>query len=105
MRFNTGLFTVALTTAALTANTVNAGDNWAVIIASSCGYDNYRHQSDAHHAYQLLLSQGMDPEKIIFFACDDIADNEENPFPGEIFNSPYGDNVYDSSIIDYRGRE
>jgi len=28
-----------------------AADNWAVIIASSCGYDNYRHQADAHHAY------------------------------------------------------
>ena len=31
--------------------TAMAGDNWAVIIASSCGYDNYRHQADAHHAY------------------------------------------------------
>ena len=32
-------------------STVQAGDNWAVIIASSCGYDNYRHQADAFHAY------------------------------------------------------
>ena len=47
----------------------------------------------------------MDPDKIIFMACDDIADHPENPFPGEIFNSPYGDNVYDPNIIDYRGKE
>ena len=47
----------------------------------------------------------MDPEKIIFMACDDIANAPENPFPGEIFNSPYGDNVYDPEIIDYRGKE
>ena len=57
-----------------------AKDNWAVIIASSCGYDNYRHQADAHHAYQILIEQGMDPDKIIFMACDDIATAEENPF-------------------------
>jgi len=79
-----------------------AGDNWAVIIASSCGYDNYRHQADAFHAYQILIEQGMDPEKIIFMACDDIATAEENPFPGEIFNDPNGDNVYDSDALDYR---
>lgn len=45
----------------------------------------------------------MDPEKIIFMACDDIQDAEENPFPGEIFNDPNGDNVYDSEALDYRG--
>ena len=78
-------------------------ENWAVIIASSCGYDNYRHQADAHHSYQILIDQGMDPEKIIFFACDDIAYHEDNPFPGEIFNEPTGDNVYDADSIDYSG--
>ena len=45
----------------------------------------------------------MDPDKIIFFACDDIAYHEDNPFPGEIFNEPTGDNVYDADTIDYSG--
>ena len=44
----------------------------------------------------------MDPEKIIFMACDDIATAEENPFKGEIFNDPNGDNVYDAEALDYR---
>ena len=66
--------------ASLFATLTQAKDNWAVIISSSCGYDNYRHQADAHHAYQLLIEQGMDPDKIIFMACDDIATAEENPF-------------------------
>lgn len=83
--------------------TAMAGDNWAVIIASSCGYDNYRHQADAHHAYQMLIEQGMDPDKIIFMACDDIATASENPFQGEIFNDPNGDNVYDPDALDYTG--
>ena len=70
----------ALSALLLTAQVVMAGENWAVIIASSCGYDNYRHQADAHHAYQILIQRGMDPDKIIFMACDDIADAAENPF-------------------------
>ena len=78
-------------------------ENWAVVIASSCGYDNYRHQADAHHAYALLVEQGIPLDNIIFFACDDIAYHEENPFPGEIFNEPSGDNVYDPDSIDYSG--
>lgn len=78
-------------------------ENWAVIIASSCGYDNYRHQADAHHAYALLVEQGIPLDNIIFFACDDIAYHEDNPFQGEIFNEPNGDNVYDPDSIDYTG--
>ena len=79
-------------------------ENWAVLVASSCGYDNYRHQADAFHAHSILVEQGMDPEKIIFMACDDIASSEENPFPGMIFNNPNGENVYDPNAIDY-GRD
>ena len=76
---------------------------WAVLVAGSKGWDNYRHQADAHHAYALLVEQGIPLDNIIFFACDDIAYHEENPFPGEIFNEPSGDNVYDPDSIDYSG--
>ena len=44
----------------------------------------------------------MDPDKIIFMACDDIANAMENPFQGQIFNDPEGDNVYDPFAIDYK---
>ena len=43
-----------LATGGLLLNAAKA-ENWAVVIASSCGYDNYRHQADAHHAYALLV--------------------------------------------------
>ena len=29
-----------------------AAEHWAVIVAGSSGYGNYRHQADACHAYQ-----------------------------------------------------
>uniref|UniRef100_A0AC34F159 Legumain n=1 Tax=Panagrolaimus sp. ES5 TaxID=591445 RepID=A0AC34F159_9BILA len=35
---------------------------------------------------------------------DDIANNEKNPYPGEIYNIPNGKNVYEGVKIDYSGK-
>lgn len=77
--------------------------NWAVLAAGSKTYENYRHQADLCGAYHLLRSKGFAPEKIIAMAYDDIAKNEENPFPGQIFNEPDGDDVYAGCELDYTG--
>ena len=77
------------------------GTRWAVLIAGSNGYWNYRHQSDVCHAYQLLRKGGLKDENIIVFMYDDIANNEENPRPGVIINSPQGDDVYAGVPKDY----
>lgn len=37
-------------------------------------------------------------------AYDDIADNSNNPFPGKLFNKTNGPNVYDASVVDYKGK-
>ncbi|KAI8530998.1 hypothetical protein RHMOL_Rhmol11G0103400 [Rhododendron molle] len=79
------------------------GTRWAVLIAGSNGYWNYRHQSDVCHAYQLLRKGGLKDENIIVLMYDDIASNEENPRPGIIINSPDGDNVYSGVPKDYTG--
>ncbi|CDW73723.1 peptidase c13 family protein [Stylonychia lemnae] len=44
----------------------------------------------------------MSEENIIVFAYDDIAENSENIFPGQIFNKPYGEDVYKGCKIDYK---
>lgn len=36
-------------------------------------------------------------------AYDDIANSRQNPFPGQIFNAPNGQDVYAGCKIDYRG--
>ena len=36
-------------------------------------------------------------------AYDDIANNANNPFPGQLFNKTNGPNVYDASAVDYKG--
>jgi legumain len=57
-------------------------DHWAVIIAGSNTYSNYRHQADAFHAYQIMKNNGIPEDQIILFAYDDIANSIRNPFPG-----------------------
>ncbi|GMH22761.1 hypothetical protein Nepgr_024604 [Nepenthes gracilis] len=34
------------------------GTRWAVLVAGSSGYGNYRHQADVCHAYQILKRGG-----------------------------------------------
>jgi legumain len=79
------------------------GTRWAVLIAGSSGYWNYRHQADVCHAYQLLKKGGLKDENIVVFMYDDIAFNVENPRQGIIINSPHGDDVYDGVPKDYTG--
>ncbi|CAH8369523.1 unnamed protein product [Eruca vesicaria subsp. sativa] len=81
----------------------SAGTKWAVLVAGSRGYWNYRHQADVCHAYQLLRKGGVKEENIVVFMFDDIAKNKENPRPGIIINSPNGDCKLWAS--DYTGDE
>nr|XP_016467355.1 PREDICTED: vacuolar-processing enzyme beta-isozyme 1-like [Nicotiana tabacum] len=67
---------------------------WAVLVAGSNGYGNYRHQADVCHAYQILKRGGLKDENIVVFMYDDIAKSELNPRPGVIINHPNGSDVY-----------
>ena len=86
-----------------------AGEKWAVLVAGSNTYANYRHQSDVFHAYQMLIKNNFNPERIITFAYDDIANNVKNPFRGKVFNKPThneaGVDVYADVKIDYKGKD
>jgi len=80
---------------------------WAVLVAGSDGWWNYRHQSDICHAYQILVKGGVKADNIIVFAKDDIANNPSNPVKGKVYNkkmSP-GYDVYAGCKIDYAGKE
>lgn len=89
--------------ALLALSTANPQHHWAVLVAGSNGYWNYRHQADICHAYQVAKAQGIPEEQIIVFAYDDVASSSNNPFPGQLFNKPDGEDVYAGCNIDYRG--
>lgn len=78
-------------------------DHWAVIVAGSNGFWNYRHQADVCHAYHIMKDHGIPEEQIIVLSYDDVASSSQNPFPGQLFNKPNGNDVYAGCNIDYRG--
>ena len=84
-------------------------DTWAVLVAGSNTYSNYRHQSDVFHSYKQLKDNGFPADRIITFAYDDIAQSISNPFKGKVFNKPTYNNpgvdVYEGIKIDYTKSE
>lgn len=62
--------------------------HWALIVAGSSSWGNYRHQADAYHAYRVLLNGGLQPQHVVLMAFDDIAHDPQNPYPGQVFNKP-----------------
>ena len=105
-------FAAAILAAGAVADVSN---HWAVIMAGSNTYSNYRHQADSHHAVKLLMDQGIPRDQIIHLAYDDIAYNTDNPFKGQLFNKPIENdvseatlaqaNVYNADYVDYTGAE
>lgn len=84
---------------------VASAAKWAVIAAGSKGFYNYRHQADACHAYQIMKKSGVPESNIILMMQDDVANDPQNPFPGQLFNHP-GDNpadVYAGCQPSYKG--
>jgi len=81
-----------------------APKHWAVLVAGSNGYFNYRHQANICHAYQILRRNGIPDERIIVMMYDDIAHNTNNPTPGVVVNEPNGNDVYANVPKDYVGR-
>lgn len=77
-------------------------DRYAVLIAASENWKNYRHQADALGFYQYLKGLGYDDDHIILILADDIAYNAKNPLQGVVRREHAGKNLYENVVIDYR---
>ncbi|XP_030630733.1 legumain-like [Chanos chanos] len=82
-----------------------SGKQWVLLAAGSKGWDNYRHQANVCHAYQIVHKTGIPDEQIVVMMYDDIVDNIQNPHKGEIINIPDGPNVYKGVLKDYTGKD
>uniref|UniRef100_T1JMC8 legumain n=1 Tax=Strigamia maritima TaxID=126957 RepID=T1JMC8_STRMM len=95
-------FLMVKTLVAFDLNHLNDGGKiWALLVAGSNGYYNYRHQADVCHAYHVLNSHGIPDERIVVMMYDDIAQHSLNPTKGVIINHPDGHNVYKGVLKDY----
>ena len=75
---------------------------WALLVAGSSEWKNYRHQADVLEMYQILKGQGYDDDHIVLIIEDDIANNSKNPNKGVVQVRPGGDNVREGAVIDYK---
>jgi len=78
-------------------------DLWAVIVCTSTGWKNYRHQADALAMYNLLKKNGVSDDRIIFLTEDDMPWLKENPLKGNVHHKVKGPNLRKSAEIDYTG--
>ena len=74
--------------------------NKAVLISTSTGWDNYRHQADILSYYQLLKGKKFTDDDIILIIADDLVDNPKNPYPGQVIKNL--ENIYVDVQVDYR---
>ena len=77
-------------------------DNYAVVVAGSSGWSNYRHQADVLAMYHALKAQGFDDDHIILIMEDDIAHHPKNKYPGVMKITSDGDNLYEGVKSDYQ---
>jgi legumain len=66
-----------LATIVLFGASMNQAANWALLVAGSNGWYNYRHQADVCHSYQILHKNGIPDSNIVVMMYDDIAQNTQ----------------------------
>eukprot|EP00727_Mastigamoeba_balamuthi_P010112 m51a1_g5723 hypothetical protein (478) ;mRNA; r:1109858-1111604 len=71
-----------------------ANNFWAVLVAGSNTWNNYRHQADVCHMFQVLRRKGVPEAHIIVLMYDDIAQDPGNYRRGVIINEMNGPDVY-----------
>lgn len=76
--------------------------NWALLVAGSDEWKDYRHQADVLDMYQFLKSQGYDDEHIVLIMEDNLAYHNRNLHQGVIRNRIDGKNLYTDVQVDYR---
>lgn len=75
--------------------------NYALLIATSESWLNYRHQADILSIYKRLKSFGMDDDHIVLIIEDNLAESPSNPAPGTLIDFD-GNSIYDNVKVDYK---
>lgn len=77
-----------------------ATDNWALLVAASEGWENYRHQADVLNMYQILKKYGYRDDHIVLIMEDDLVDDPRNSNPGKLLRYD-NENLYYDVVLDY----
>lgn len=77
-------------------------DQWALLVAASEQWSDYRFQADVLDFYQLLRRNGIDDDHIVLILENDLADNDRNPYPGIIQSEKDGADLNQDVRLDYQ---
>eukprot|EP00878_Enallax_costatus_P031621 GHUV01034585.1.p1 GENE.GHUV01034585.1~~GHUV01034585.1.p1 ORF type:complete len:404 (+),score=96.46 GHUV01034585.1:190-1401(+) len=79
--------------------------NWAVLVATSKYWYNYRHIANTLSFYRTVKRLGIPDSNIILMLAEDIACNSRNAYPSQVFNDEsHKLDLYGSIVeVDYRG--
>lgn len=78
-------------------------DLWAVIAATSAGWEDYRHQADALAVYDLLKGNGVGDDRIVLFSVDDVSRDRRARPRGDVHDVVGGKDLRKGAVIDYAG--
>lgn len=80
-------------------------NNWAVLVATSKYWLNYRHSSNIMSLYRSVKRLGIPDSNIILMNAEDHACNPRNPWKAVVYNNEsHALNVYGDDVeVDYRG--
>jgi len=78
---------------------------WALLVAASDGWENYRHQADVLAQYQRLRTNGVPQDHIVVVMANDIADNAKNSPKGTVRYTVGGQNLDQGVHADYSPTE
>lgn len=76
-------------------------DTWALLVAFSTGFSNYRHQSDLLRQYQILRQGGVPDDHIVVVSADDAATASQNRERGVLRNEIGGRDLRAGFVTDY----
>ncbi|OIR58559.1 MAG: GPI-anchor transamidase [Amphiamblys sp. WSBS2006] len=83
-----------------------AADNWAVLIATSTGWSNYRHGANVLSVYQNIRRLGIPDRNIIVMLAEDFDANRRNILQDRIYCEPTcKNNINADSTVDYKNEE
>lgn len=78
-------------------------DRWALLVAGSKGWSNYRFQADVFAMYHILKKAGYADDHIVLIMEDDLANSTDNKYDrGAVRTSETGANLYAPEAIDYK---
>ena len=82
-------------------------NNWAVLVATSKFWFNYRHNANILSIYHTMKSLGVPDSQILVMLGDEMACNPRNAVPATIFNNRNREiNLYGDDIqVDFRGAD